>query len=121
MHNELFEKAVRDYYFLMDNKYPNKGSLKLVGDRYRLTGDERTILFRGVASSQKNIERQKRVAINFSNQKLLLDGYNIVFTLMNYFLGRIVFISSDGFCRDAGSLFGKIRNQSLFYQALQHM
>ena len=38
----------------------------------------------------------------------------MLFTLLNYRLGRFVFLATDSICRDAGSLFGKIRKEKLF-------
>jgi hypothetical protein len=114
-----FKKAMVDYFYLIDKKYPEKGSLKLVGDRYKLTGDERTVLYRGIASKLKSHDRNTRITCNIENKHLVLDGYNILFTILNYLMGRFVFISSDGLCRDAGSLFGRIRKQTLFFDALQ--
>jgi hypothetical protein len=45
---------------------------------------------------------------------VVIDGYNVLFTILNYRLGRFVFISNDNICRDAGSLFGKIRKENMF-------
>jgi hypothetical protein len=109
-----FAEAITDYYFLLNKGYPKKGILKIVGDRYNLTGSLRTILQRGVWSKSENISRALRLTNNIANQELVIDGYNVVLTLLNYKMGRPVFVSTDSFCRDAGSLFGKIRNQKTF-------
>jgi hypothetical protein len=45
--DQEFTSACRDYFYLIDKNYPERGSLKIVGDRYRLSGDQRTILYRG--------------------------------------------------------------------------
>jgi hypothetical protein len=108
-----FKRAFADYFYLIDNSYPEKGSLKIVGDRYDLKSELRTILYRGICSSKNSLERSKRVTdrpVDF----LVIDGYNVLFTLLNYRLGRFVFISTDNLCRDAGSLFGKIKEERLF-------
>jgi hypothetical protein len=108
-----FKHALDDYFFLMNNGYPEKGSLKLVGDHYHLSTDLRTILYRGISSREKAVERKQRIT-KTPSVTLAIDGYNVIFTLLNYRLGRFVFISNDGICRDAGSLYGKIRNVSAF-------
>lgn len=108
-----FKQALNDYYYLMNNHYPEKGSLKLVGDRYRLSTELRTILYRGICPKKEATNRKHRI-IKSPSEILAIDGYNVLFTLLNYRLGRFVFISNDGICRDAGSLFGKIRKESLF-------
>jgi hypothetical protein len=118
MNNDLlntdeFQKALDDYFYLIDHNYPEKGSLKLVGDRYQLSSELRTILYRGICSSQRAHARIQRLTIT-PERLLAIDGYNILFTLLNYRLGRFVFISNDNICRDAGSLFGKIKKEDLF-------
>jgi hypothetical protein len=112
-----FIKAISDYCNLMDRGYPEKGSLKLVGDRYRLSSELRTILYRGICSSAKATSRKRRIITDASGT-LAIDGYNVLFTLLNYRLGRLVFISNDGICRDAGSLFGKVLDRRLFNECM---
>ncbi|MBN2349295.1 MAG: DUF434 domain-containing protein [Bacteroidales bacterium] len=114
-----FKNALRDYYYLINKNYPERGILKLVGDRYKLSGDLRTILYRGISSQKKAIKRQCRLTNNTGNQLLLIDGYNTLFTILNYRLGRFVFISNDTICRDAGSLHGKLRNQVLLEECVE--
>jgi hypothetical protein len=116
-----FAEALIDYYDLLNKHYPEKGILKLVGDRYCLSGRLRTILHRGIWPESANVNRQQRLTVNFSNRELIIDGYNVVFTLLNYKMGRPVFISTDNICRDAGSLFGKIRKQEYFVQSLEQI
>ncbi len=120
MNNELlntenFRKGAQDYFYLQDRNYPQKGTLKLVGDRYKLSGDQRTVLYRGISSTQLSNSRKTRLITSIKGKNLYIDGYNVLFTILNYRLGRIVFISTDGILRDAGSLHGKIRNDELFY------
>ena len=111
--NDVFQQAMNDYFYLKNNHYPEKGSLKLVGDRYLLSTDQRTTLYRGISSREEASKRSLRI-VPSAIDSLAIDGYNVLFTLYNYRLGRFVFISNDGICRDAGSLFGKISNESLF-------
>jgi hypothetical protein len=118
MNNDLlnsneFNDALADYFYLIDKNYPEKSSLKLVGDRYKLRTEQRVVLYRGICSSQKAQARHRRLTSK-PEGLLVIDGYNVLFTLLNYRLGRFVFISNDNFCRDAGSLFGKIGKENLF-------
>lgn len=110
--NNDFVLACRDYYYLVDRHYPERGVLKLVGDRYRLTGDQRTVLYRGIASAKRSELRKQLLTQSVSGCKLLVDGYNVLFTLINYRFGKIMFISTDNILRDAGSLHGKLRDFS---------
>lgn len=115
---DSFKQAAKDYSFLLDNGYPERPSLKLVGDRYRLTGLQRTVLFRGITSMNNARSRRSKITQEPKGQKLYVDGYNVVFTIMNYLLGKTVFISSDGFMRDSGGTYGGIEDETIFYKAV---
>lgn len=118
LNNENFRQGALDYFYLQDRNYPQKGTLKLVGDRYKLSGDQRTVLYRGISSSISSNNRKIRLTTNIKDKTLIIDGYNVLFTILNYRLGRLVFLSTDGILRDAGSLHGKIRNDELFYDCI---
>ena len=64
--NEDFKLACRDYFYLVDHHFPERGVLKLVGDRYRLDGDQRTVLYRGISSRKRSDMRHN----------LLVSGYH---------------------------------------------
>jgi hypothetical protein len=105
-----FEKAVRDYRYLLDRGYPEKTSLGLIATRYSLAAAERSVLFRGIASNEKSILRGKKLSIdNIKNEKLHIDLLNVLLTVHAYLIGSIVFISTDGFLRDAEETRGKQR------------
>lgn len=110
--------AIKDYYYLINNSYPEKGSLKLVGDRYKLNSENRTMLYRGICPKSRAIERGNRLIDSISGESIVVDGYNVLFTILNYRMGRFLFIACDGILRDAGSLFGKIRKEEVFLQAI---
>jgi hypothetical protein len=114
-----FKNAITDYYYLLNKNYPEKETLKLVGDRFRLTGVQRTVLFRGITSKEKALKRKaKLIALENSKGKILyIDGYNILFTIMNYLLGKVIFIGNDGILRDSGGTYAKIESETTFYQS----
>ena len=115
--DQEFTSACRDYFYLIDKNYPERGSLKIVGDRYRLSGDQRTILYRGISSGKRSALRRGRLTeVKKQIDTLVIDGYNVLLTIMNYRMGRIMFISTDNILRDAGSLHGSIRQEDLFIE-----
>ncbi len=116
-----FIEGLRDYRLLLDKGYPERGSLALVGDRYRLSKMERGILFRGVSSFEKDGTRSAKLVQACDVKELCIDGYNVLFTVMNYRLGNPLFISTDGFLRDVGGLHGRIKNGSLFACTLESL
>ncbi len=113
-----FYNGIKDYHYLMNRSYPEKGSLKLVGDRYRLNRDQRTILYRGISSEKKAVKREERLITDIPGKYLVIDGYNVLFTLLNYRLGRLIFISNDNIVRDVGRAHGKLHNEDTFLECL---
>jgi hypothetical protein len=112
--SSAFRQACNDYAFLINRDYPERGVLKLTGDRYRLTRDQRTILYRGICNVRV-AEARKRLLVNETTGKsLTIDGYNVLFSLLNYRLGRATFIATDNLLRDAGSLHGRLRSEEPF-------
>ncbi|MBN1144417.1 MAG: DUF434 domain-containing protein [Bacteroidales bacterium] len=121
MVDENFRNACRDYFYLVDHEFPERGVLKLVGDRYRLNGDQRTVLYRGISAKKRSEVRKSLLTNDVEGKELVIDGYNVLFTLLNYRLGRILFISTDNYLRDAGSLHGKLRDEKTFRECTDLM
>ena len=116
-----FKAACKDYHFLLSREYPERGSLKMTGDRYRLSRDQRSVLYRGISSGPVSAARNARLIMPAPHMQLVIDGYNVLFTILNYRLGRMVFISTDGILRDAGSLHGKLRDDILFQECIEDL
>ena len=112
-----FRSAVQDYRLLLDRGYSSAASLKLVGDRYALDKAARTVLFRGVLSGDLSDAIAARLARTLPpGARLAVDGYNILFTLLNYRRGHPLFIATDGLLRDAGGAHGRIPDLGLFLE-----
>lgn len=117
---EALSPAIRDYRLLLDRGYPVKATLKLVGDRYRLAREARTILFRGIADGRKSGLIQERIITALPEEpSLAVDVYNVLYTLVNYRKGRPLFIATDGLLRDAGGLHGRIPDGGALDEALR--
>ena len=106
--SDQFRMAVADYLYLLEKGYSQTTILKLVGDRYQLPGEERSMLMRGLCGMEAcNIRKQKTVNEIPDGSTLYIDGYNVIRTLGSYFLGKMLFISMDGFLRDASEMHRK--------------
>lgn len=118
--SEALQGAIRDYRLLLDKEYPVHATIKLVGDRYRLDRTERLILFRGVLdmNSSRYIHR-KLLATLPPGSCLGIDGYNVLFTLINYKRGHALFIGTDGLLRDAGGAHGRFEAEADFIYAAE--
>lgn len=83
-----------------------------------LTRDMRQILYRGISAEDKAEGRKKRLGSVQRGELILIDTYNVLFTVNNYLLGRPLFISNDGLLRDAGEMRGRIVNKPIFSRAV---
>lgn len=108
--DERFIRAINDYSYLTEKGYPAKGFLMLVGNRYSLSSIQRTMLYRGIASTESSNQRKKKLISpeEIKTQSLYIDGFNILTTIASYLLGKVLFISSDNVLRDASDLRGKL-------------
>ncbi len=119
--SDEMRSAIRDFRLLLDKGYPEKASVALVGDRYRLGKDDRLIMFRGVASTESSARRARKLWKPLAGQTVLLDAYNAAFGIVHYLIGKPCFISTDGYMRDAGASYGRIPHEDLFEKALAHI
>ncbi len=110
--------AAREYLWMLSRGYPQKASLKLVGDKFMLSRDMRQVLYRGIASEKKASERMQKIGGIQKGDLVLVDTYNVLFTINNYLLGKPLFISNDGLLRDAGEMRGRIINKPVFTRSV---
>jgi len=107
--------AIGDYSLLLNRGYPITATIKLVGDRYRLDRSERLILFRGVLDDDSSaVIREKTLVTLPPESDIGIDGYNVLFTLINFKRGHPLFIGTDGLLRDAGGAHGRFEREEDF-------
>lgn len=117
-------RAIADYALFVERGYPVKGVLKLVGDRHRLSGTERNILYRGVVSRARAEARSRRIMTPSevrAGSTITVDGHNVLFTVVNYLQGRTTFISVDGYLRDAGNPARRVRAGEDYRRAVSEL
>jgi len=117
--SESFRQAIHDFSYLIENEYPRNAILKLIGDRHLLSKTQRTLLNRGIIKKKDAVNRYKKLASGIKDSVLYIDTYNVLFILSNYLLGRLVFISTDGFIRDAGEVYGKLHREKIFLKSIE--
>lgn len=115
--NEFFV-AAGEYLWMLSKGYPQKSSLKLVGDKFMLSRDMRQVLYRGISAAEQSAKRREMIGSVRSGDLVLVDAYNVLFTINNYMLGKPLFISNDGMLRDAGEMRGRIVNKPVFSRAV---
>ena len=117
--NDDLIKAARDFAYLVNQHYPRKTILKIVGDRYLLNTFQRILLSRGIFRDEDIQLRVKKTISKIDSQAISIDAYNVFFTISNYLLGRMVFVSNDRFLRDAGEVYGKLHKDPVFTRAIE--
>lgn len=110
--------AAREYYWMLSSDYPQKSALKMVGDKFMLSKEMRQVLYRGICSRERAEKRITRISSIRKNDLVLVDTYNVLFTVNNYLLGKYLFISNDGMLRDAGEMRGRIINKPVFTRSV---
>jgi hypothetical protein len=115
--SDALSAAFEDYVLLLDRGYPAQATIKLVGDRHRLSADERLVLFRGGTSSSDAERRSAKLARPGPGAVILVDLYNVAFTIVHYLVGKPCFISRDGLLRDAGANYGRVPHEDILARA----
>jgi len=107
----FFADACRDFKLLKELGYPDNASLKLVGDRYGLSREQRNCLFRGVVQDSVAARRIRKIVkpADVHGAALGLDWFNILITLESYLKGTRLFLSDDGMVRDCAAVHGSWR------------
>jgi hypothetical protein len=113
-----FLQALRDFAYLLNRHYPKKSILKIVGDRYLLNTFQRILLSRGVFPDSDVRGRIRKTGKSITGKAVYIDGYNLLYTLCNYLLGRLVFIGNDHFVRDTGEAYGKPTDDQVLSRAI---
>ena len=118
-----FKEACVTYKLLRSKGYPEKATLKLVGDRHRLSKTQRACMFRGVIP-EETAERRRRKLVPpdaVRGQAIAVDWYNVLITVESYLRGDRVFLSDDGVVRDASATHGSYRTGAVTERAMSEV
>ncbi len=98
-------KAAQDYRYLLDRGYHQKSALDLITSRYGLTKEERMLLFRCIHSAADAAEIAGKAVRPYEirEKKIIIDGYNVLLTILSAIEGRTLYLCDDGFVRDLRS------------------
>jgi len=103
--------AVADLSWLLTRGYAPVSALKLVGDRWALTGRQRMAVLRSACSdASRDRRREHQVdADAIRDQVLVLDGFNVLTTVEAALGGAIIIRGRDGVDRDLAGVHGTYR------------
>ncbi len=107
----ISQEAYVDYHYLREHGFAERASLKLVGDRYRLSAVGRNCLFRGAIPGAVAEARKAKImpVERARGARLAVDWYNVLITVESYLKGTLVFLADDGVVRDAAASHGSWR------------
>jgi hypothetical protein len=123
MSTYFFPEACATYKYLLEKGYPEKATLKLVGDRHRLTRMERNCIFRGVVRATVAESRRAKLIAEeeAADQTVSIDWYNVLITVESHLKGFPLFIAEDGVIRDASATHGSYRHTAVTDRAIQEI
>lgn len=107
----VLREAAAQYLWLLDQGYPPDATLKLVGDRHRLTQRQRVAVARCSCSREQADRRGEKLLDEegIRGQPLVVDGYNLLTTIEVALGGAAVLVARDGCYRDMASMHGTYR------------
>lgn len=113
--------AVKDMSMLLTRGYPETGTLKLVGDRYNLQSRQRIVVMRSSCSDGQLYERDRSClrGHQLKDEKIAVDGFNILITVEALLAGGYIFIGRDGCYRDISSVHSTYRRVEETLRALK--
>jgi hypothetical protein len=107
----MLSRAVAELSWLLTRGYPPGTTLKLVGDRYRLTERQRWAVGRAVCTDAQCAHRAatQLPPANLGGRPVSIDGFNLLITLETALSGGVVLRGRDGALRDLSSIHGTYR------------
>jgi hypothetical protein len=114
-------EAVKDLRYLLARGYNRGSAVRFVGDKCRLTLEERHVLTRGVFDkAEAESIRMKLVKISeISGQKVSIDGYNLLITVESILAKKPLIQCDDFVTRDISAVFGKHKITARSIRALR--
>ncbi len=105
------QQAVSDLSWLLSRGYSERSSLKLVGDRYRLSSRQRLGVGRSSCSRQAAFRRgEHRLPEEAMRANTLhIDGFNLLITVESALSGGFILEGVDDCLRDMASIHGSYR------------
>jgi len=115
--------AVADFSLLLSKGYAEKSALKLVGDRFSLTGRQRLAVMRSACSEQQRTSRRQREVpiVQLSGQPIVIDGYNVLITVEAAISNGLILLGVDGCYKDLASIHGTYRKVAETTPALERI
>ena len=104
--------AILELSWLLSRGYKLASSLKLVGDRYKLTERQRRAVSCSACSDAALVRRKDHcVSVeHLSNRDVIIDGFNLIITIEAALSGAPLLVCRDESIRDLSSVHGSYRS-----------
>ncbi len=114
------QTATAEVGWLRDRGYASKASGTLVGDHHQLTLRQRRAVMRCACGSiaAENRAKNQRPLTEIRDQRLHIDGFNLLLTIDTALAGGMLLLGQDGCMRDMASLNGRFPRSELTSQVL---
>lgn len=105
------KRAVEELSWHLSRGYAMGASNELVGDRYQLTSRQRLAIARVACAGDERDKREaKRVSLtDLKEERVVIDGFNLLITIETALGGGAIFRSLDGCCRDLSAVYGSYK------------
>ena len=110
-HHAALREAVSDFSWLLTHRYSPRAALKLVGDRFQLTGRQRLAVMRcGCSDPSRRRRRELQLTPDaLPGREIVIDGFNLLTTIEASLSGGAILIGRDGCFRDMAGMHGSYR------------
>jgi hypothetical protein len=118
---DALRTAVDHASWLLTHGYAPKSSIKLVGDRFKLSERQRVAVLRSACSDHSRSDRRRRKTPvgNLAGAVMDVDGFNLLTTIEAALAGGVILAARDGCYRDMASMHGSYRKVAETESALQ--
>ena len=118
---KILNDAVDDLSWLWTRGYAEKAGLKIVGDRYKLTGRQREAIRRAACTDEAMFRRPvNRIdPADLAGKAVVIDGYNLLITVESGLANGLVVACRDGTYRDIASIHGTYRRVEETFPAIR--
>lgn len=110
------KEAIEDLRYLLSRGYDRSSAIKFIGDRYLLSKEQRLILYRAVYPEEAALLHKSKLISpgEVKGNRLLIDGFNVIWTVFSAIKGRPVILCDDGLIRDISGIHGSIIEEDVF-------
>lgn len=113
---KIKREALEDLRFLLNRGYDKSASIRFVGDKYLLNREQRLLLYRAVYPECISILHKSKLVNpeHIEDNLLLIDGFNVLWTIISAIKGHPVYLCDDGIVRDLSEIHGAIKYWDIF-------